>query len=70
MRTQAEKLKKILQHGTLHFEGHSEDSKINLSFTPTEMGIEAGIPPMTMTVFSPYELIDVIMFEFLEKRRK
>ncbi len=71
-RTQAEKLKRVMMWGTLQYEGALPDSpdKIIISFTPTEAGHnDKGIPPIKMACVSPFELVDLVLFEYLERER-
>ena len=71
-RTQAEKLKRVMMCGTLQYEGVSPDDtgKVIISFTPNEAGhAEKGIPYLEIECISPFELIDLILFEYLEAKR-
>jgi len=69
-RTQSEKLKRVLTVGTLCHEQSYANGKMKLRFIPNNTGVDMGIPPLTQNVSSPYELIDVIYMDYLEKSPK
>jgi len=58
-------------YGTLVYESTDTNGRIKLSFVPSDLGIEErGMAPVTMSVFSPFEIIDLVYFEYIEKKRK
>lgn len=67
-RTQAEKLKRVLMCGSLQYEGATLNGANIISFTPNQKGIEYNIPYLKLECASPFELIDLIVFEYLERK--
>lgn len=69
-RTQANKLDAVLKVGLLEYVEQVGDKK-KYQFTPTEEGYEKyGIEPVSKIAYSPFELVDLIYFHYLQNPKR
>lgn len=67
-RTQANKLAAVLEQGSLSYDRASPNGKKVFRFTPNAAGHDRyGIPAIEMEVHSPFEVVDVVYFEYLQR---